>query len=707
MTAHIDKYLILIMIMIMMTNCNERQHLRYPVAREVDSSDNYFGTVITDPYRWLENDTSDETAAWVKSQNALTASCLHAIPGREKIGKRLREIWNYERFGVPFRKGDYLFYLKNDGLQNQSVLYCLDSKDPVPRVLIDPNSLSADGTISLTATSVSPDARFLAFSLSQSGSDWNTIRIMEIATGKILSDRLEWIKFSGMAWHGKGFYYCRYDKPVTGSALSIRNEYQKVFYHRVGADQSEDILIHENQHFPLRAFGAYVTADERFLVLYESESTNGNALYCRDLSRAEMRLTRIVGDFDYDYTVIDHEEGKLLVLTNFGAPKNQLVLIDPENPAPGMWKTIIPEQEDVLESVTVAGNKLAAIYMHHAASRAIIYDRKGIKSCDLELPGLGAISGVSGEKSHQELYYGFSSFNIPLTIYKCDLQSLIPEVWNKPLTRFDPDLYVVRQEFAESKDGTKVPLFITMKRGLPETGNHPVLLYGYGGFNISLTPSFNVGRIPFLDHGGVYVVANIRGGGEYGQEWHKAGILERKQNVFDDFISVAEYLIRRKYTTSGRLAIMGGSNGGLLVGACMTQRPDLFRAAIPQVGVLDMLRYHKFTIGWAWATDYGTSETEEGFEYLSKYSPLHNIRKGIQYPATLAFTADHDDRVVPAHTFKFIAELQSKQQGENPILVRIATRSGHGAGKPTEKQIEETTDLWSFLFKYLDMPMDD
>lgn len=705
MTAQLDKYLILIMIM--MTSCNERQHLRYPVAREVDSSDNYFGTVIKDPYRWLENDTSSETAAWIKAQNALTASYLQTIPGREKIGERLREIWNYERFGVPFRKGDYLFYLKNNGLQNQSVLFCLDSKDPVPRVLIDPNLWSQDGTIALTATSVSADARYLAFSLSQSGSDWNTIRIMEIATGKILSDRLEWIKFSGMAWHGNGFFYSRYDKPVTGSVLSIRNEYQKVFYHRVGTDQLEDLLIHENQRFPLRTYGVSVTEDERFLVLYESESTSGNALYCRDLSKSDTKLTRIIDDFDQDHTVIDHEGGKLLVLTNLGAPKNRLVLIDPENPAPGMWKTIIPEQADVLESVTVAGDKLAALYMHHAASLATIYGRNGMKMGDLELPGLGTISGISGERSHQELYYGFSSFNIPLTIYRYDLQSMVPEVWNKPQTGFDPDQYVVRQEFAESRDGTKIPLFITTKKGLPETGNHPVLLYGYGGFNVSLTPSFNVGRIPFLDHGGVYVVANIRGGGEYGQEWHKAGTLERKQNVFDDFISVAEYLISHHYTSSERLAIMGGSNGGLLVGACMTQRPDLFRVAIPQVGVLDMLRYHKFTIGWAWATDYGTSETKEGFEYLSKYSPLHNIRKGMHYPATLAFTADHDDRVVPAHTFKFIAELQSKQLGENPILVRIATRSGHGAGKPTEKQIEEAVDLWSFLFKHLDMPMDE
>jgi prolyl oligopeptidase len=567
--------------------------------------------------------------------------------------------------------------------------------------------LSADGTIALTATSVSSDAAYLAYSLSQSGSDWNTIHIMEIATGKILPDRLEWIKFSGMAWYGNGFFYSRYDQPLKGSVLSGRNEYQKVFYHRVGASQQEDQLIHENRQFPLRTYGARVSDDERFLALYESESTSGNALYCRDLSKPGTKLTCIAGNFDHDHTVIDHEEGKLLVLTNLGSPKNRLVLIDPENPSPAMWKTIIPEQEDVLESVTVTGDKLVALYMHHAASVASVFDRNGRKTGDLKLPGPGTISGISGERAHPELYYGFSSFNIPLTIYRCDLKSLVPEVWNKPTTSFDPGQYVVRQEFAESKDGTKIPLFITMKKGLPETGNHPVLLYGYGGFNISLTPSFNVGRIPFLENGGVYVVANIRGGGEYGQEWHKAGTLERKQNVFDDFISVAEYLINRKYTTSGRLAIMGGSNGGLLVGACMTQRPDLFRVAIPQVGVMDMLRYHKFTIGWAWATDYGTSETEEGFGYLVKYSPLHNIRKGVRYPATLAFTADHDDRVVPAHTFKFIAELQSKQEGENPVLIRIAVRSGHGAGKPTEKQIEEATDLWSFLFMHLDMPADD
>lgn len=698
---NIFRLFILFMLVMAMDACKSGHKPDYPVARKVDTVDNYFGTNVPDPYRWLENDTSAETGAWVAAQQQLTESYLSGIPFRNSIRERLTKIWNYPRYGVPFREGPYLFFFKNDGLQNQAVLYVQEGDAGTPRVLLDPNTLSADGTLSLSDLSVSHDGKYMAYSLSQSGSDWNTIHVMEIADGKILGDTLKWVKFSQMAWQGNGFYYSCYDAPKPGMELSSKNEHQKVWYHKVGDRQSADRLIYANPAFPLRTYGVQTTEDERFLILYESESTSGNALWYRDLSGPEVPFRQLTKGFDHEYSVLDHLEGKLLVITNHEAPKRKMVLMDPVAPDPSRWKDIIPEKEEVLETASMAGSGLVAVYMHHASSQAFLYDMTGKQLAEMNLPGIGTLAGFSGKRGVNTAYYGFTSFTFPTTIFRLDLANNTSEVFYRPEIDFNPDLYEVKQIFFASKDGTEVPMFIVMKKGTLLNGENPLLLYGYGGFNVSLTPSFSISRLVFLENGGIYVMVNLRGGGEYGEDWHKAGTREKKQNVFDDFIAAAEYLIREKYTSPEKLAIMGGSNGGLLVGACMTQRPDLFRVAIPQVGVLDMLRYHKFTIGWAWASDYGTSETKEGFDYLIRYSPLHNIREGVNYPATLAFTADHDDRVVPAHTFKFMAELQARHTGPNPVLVRIESKAGHGAGKPTAKIIDEATDLWTFVFYHL------
>jgi prolyl oligopeptidase len=526
---------------------------------------------------------------------------------------------------------------------------------------------------------------------------------MEISTGNVLPDTLKWVKFSGMSWQSDGFYYSRYDAPGKGKELSNKNEFHKVYYHKIGTKQSADKLIHQNLQYPQRNYGAYVTEDQRFLILYESESTSGTAVYCRDLSKPETAFRQLAEGFDFEYGVVDNLGDKLLVVTNNSAPKKKLILMDPLKPEPSNWTTVIPERDDVLESVTLAGNVLVSEYMQNAASKGYLYSLDGKLIHEMNLPGIGTLAGFNGKKGDNLAFYGYTSFTFPTTIFKYDIQQNTSEIYNAPDIDFDPDLYEVKQEFFLSKDQTRVPMFIIHKKGLALNGSNPLLLYGYGGFNVNLTPGFSLSRLLFLENGGVYVVVNLRGGGEYGEDWHKAGIKEKKQNVFDDFIAAAEYLIAEKYTDPAHLAIMGGSNGGLLVGACMTQRPELFKVAIPQVGVMDMLRYHKFTIGWAWASDYGTSETKEGFDYLFKYSPLHNLKEGVHYPATLAFTADHDDRVVPAHTFKYMATLQEKHQGENPVLVRIETKAGHGAGKPTAKVIDEVTDLWSFVFYNLGM----
>jgi prolyl oligopeptidase len=694
---------ILFILSLLMTMSACKQNIKYPAARKVDTVNNYFGTMIADPYRWLENDTSAETAEWVKLENELTDNYLSKIPYREKLKARLTKIWDYPKIGVPSKEGPWYIFSKNDGLQNQSVLYVQDGLEGTPRVLLDPNTLSADGTVALAGTSVSHDGRYMAYSLAKSGSDWNDILVMEVATGKKLADSLHWVKFSGMSWQGDGFYYSRFDEPGKGTELSGTNENHKVFFHKVGTPQSEDKLVYANPKFPLRNYGGYTTEDERFLILYESESTSGNSLYYRDLSKKEMPFKMIAEGFDYDYGIVDNLGDKLLMVTNYKAPKKKLVLVDPADPKPERWKVIIPEADNVLESVTLAGDRLVAEYQQRAISVAFIYDLEGKFLHKVALPGLGTLTGFSGKKNENTAFYGYTSFTFPPTVYKYDVAKNESSVYTKPAIEFDPDKYEVKQVEYSSKDHTTVTMFIVHKKGLELNGKNPTLLYGYGGFNISMTPGFSISRVVFLESGGVYAMPNLRGGGEYGEDWHKAGTKERKQNVFDDFIAAAEYLIAEKYTCPEKLAIMGGSNGGLLVGACMTQRPDLFKVAIPQVGVLDMLRYHKFTIGHAWASDYGTSDTKEGFDYLIKYSPLHNIKDSTSYPATLAFTADHDDRVVPAHTFKFISTLQEKNLGKNPILVRIDTKAGHGGGKPTAKLIEEVTDLWSFVFYNLDV----
>ena len=678
-------------------SCNQQQKINYPETKKTDVTDNYHGTQVADPYRWLENDTSAETAAWVEAQNKVTFGYLEQIPFREQIKNRITKIWDYPKYSVTFKKGNRYFYFKNDGMQNQSVLYVQESLEAEPKVLLDPNKFSDDGTVALSNYDISKDGKYLAYGISRGGSDWNEIMVMEVENGNKLDDHLKWIKFSGISWKNDGFYYSRYDEPK-GSELSGKNEFHKVFYHKIGTPQSEDKLIFENKNFPLRNYYASTTDDERFLILYESDTTKGNALHYMDLSAKNPQFATIVADFDNEHVVIDNIDGNLLVRTNFNAPKYRLVLIDPANPAKENWKIILPEEQEVLEGITLIGGKIVAEYMKDACSKAYIYDMEGKKLDELNLPGIGTLGGLNGHKDDNVAFYGYSSFTFPSTIYKYDIEKNESVIYRDPQVDFDASLYETKQIFYESKDGTKVPMFIVHKKGLEMNGKNPTLLYGYGGFNISMTPGFSTSRLILLEQGGVFAMANLRGGGEYGEEWHLAGTKERKQNVFDDFIAAAEYLIQNGYTSPDFLAINGGSNGGLLVGACMIQRPDLFRVALPAVGVMDMLRYHQFTIGWAWVSDYGSSENAGDFAYLIKYSPLHNLKKGTCYPATMVTTADHDDRVVPAHSFKFAATLQEAQSCNNPVLIRIETKAGHGAGKPTTKIIEELADFYSFIF---------
>ncbi len=694
-------FLFIISLLISMTSCHHK--IKYPITKKVDVVDNYFGTKVADPYRWLENDTSAETAEWVREQNAVTDDYLSKIPFRDKIREKLTKIWNYPKYGVPFREGPWYFYYKNNGLQNQSVLYVRKGLDGNPRVLLDPNALSSDGTIALAGISASHDGKFLAYSIARSGSDWNEIHVMEIKSGKLLPDTLKWIKFSGMAWQKDGFYYSRFEEPKQGEELTGENKNHKVFYHVVGTPQKSDRLIYENKKFPDRNYGAQVTDDEHFLIIYETETTTGNALWYQDLTSKRTGFKLLAPGFENDYNIIDNVGDKLIVMTNLKAPKRMLILMDPIKPDPANWKTIIPERDDVLEAADLAGDKIISTYMQKAISKAFVYNLSGKFLYEMELPSLGTITGIRGKKEDKIAFYGFTGFLYPSTIFKYDVVNNKSTIYNASEIDFNPDEYETTQVSYMSKDKTTITMFIVNKKGIKLDGKNPTLLYGYGGFNISMTPTFSISRTIFLANGGVYAVANIRGGGEYGEMWHKAGIKEKKQNVFDDFIAAAEYLISEKYTSPDKLAIMGGSNGGLLIGACMTQRPELFRVAIPQVGVMDMLRYHKFTIGRAWASDFGTSETKEGFEYLYKYSPLHNLKKGVAYPATLATTGDHDDRVVPMHTFKFMATLQEDQAGDYPVLVRIETKAGHGGGKPTTKVIDEATDIWSFVMFNLGM----
>ena len=689
----------------MMQACQfEDPALQYPQTQRSDHKDVYFGTEVADPYRWLEDDNSQETAEWVSAQNTLTNDYLSKIKFREPLKQRLEQIWNYPKIGVPFKKGGRYYFFKNDGLQNQSVLYVQDNLESEPRILLDPNTFTADGTIALAGISPSPDGRYFAYSISRGGSDWNEILVMDLTNGSMLQDTVKWVKFSGISWFGNGFYYSAYDAPAEGQALSGSNEFHKIKYHQLGASVSDDVVIFEDKANPKRNFYGFVTDDSKFLVVSESQSTSGNALYVKSLDDPKSAFVKIADGYDFDYSVIDHLNGNLLVLTTFNAPMKQLVLIDPANPSFENWTVIIPEAPQVLESVSLAGDFIYAEYLEDANNKGYFFDYTGRKIKQLELPTLGTISGFSGDKGDNVAFYGFTSFTFPSSVYQLNLKTSESSVYAASQVSFDPVAFETEQIFFESKDGTKVPMFIVYKKGMKKNGNNPLLLYGYGGFDVSLTPSFSVSRLPFLEQGGIYVSVNLRGGGEYGKKWHEAGQKLNKQNVFDDFISAAEYLIANKYTKPEKIAVMGGSNGGLLVGAVMTQRPDLFKVAIPIVGVLDMLRYQNFTIGWAWSGDYGRSDdNEEMFRYLYNYSPLHNIKQGVSYPATLAITADHDDRVVPAHTFKFMSELQHKQTGKNPVLVRIETKAGHGAGKPTSKMIEENADMYSFIMKNLGM----
>jgi prolyl oligopeptidase len=671
--------------------------ISYPESHKTEVTDTYFGTEVKDPYRWLENDTSDETKAWVKKQNEVTQSYLGKIPYREKFKTRLKELLNYPRYSSPFKAGEYYLFSKNDGLQNQAVFYKQKGLTGNSEVFLDPNVLSGKGTVSVGYAGFSKDKKLAAYTLSTAGSDWSEIRIKEVVTNRELPDVIQFVKFSGAAWVGNGFYYSRYPEPVKGSEFSGQNRFHTVYFHTLGTPQSEDRLVYEDKNHPLRYHGVYVTEDERFLILSISEGTDGNEIWFQDLKAGDKTFKPLITGFENSSNVIDNEGGNLLVYTNVAAPNYRLVSVNSANTAQTDWKEMIPEKPELLQSVSVAGSFLFSNYLKDVTTRIYQLDRMGKQIREIKLPVPGSAEGFGGEKTDTEVFYTFTTFNYPPTIFKFDLKSGTSEVFRKAELKFNPEDYEVKQVFVPSKDGTKVPMFIVHKKGLKLDGNRPTLLYAYGGFNISLEPAFSPTRIAFLENDGVYVQANIRGGGEYGETWHKAGMLEKKQNVFDDFISCAEWLKKNSYTSSEKLAIQGGSNGGLLIGAIMTQRPDLVKVCIPQVGVLDMLRFQKFTVGWGWVDEYGSSDKADEFEFLYKYSPLHNIQK-TAYPATLVTTADHDDRVVPAHSFKFIATLQDHQTGNNPVLIRIETDAGHGAGTALNKSIDQVADIYSFIF---------
>jgi prolyl oligopeptidase len=682
-----------------MISCQNERPLKYPQTAMLDVVDEYFGVLVPDPFQWLEDDNSPETKAWVEEQNKVTFDYLGRIPFRERLRERLTELWDFERYTTPFWQGSYYFYFKNDGMQNHSVLYVREGIDGESRMLIDPNQMCQEGTISLSGLGISADGKYLSYGISKGGSDWREFFVKEVATGKDLEDHLKWIKFSGMAWQGDGFYYSRYDQPAPGQELSAANEYHKVFYHRLGTSQDKDILIYQDKNHSRRNFSAWTSQDERFLVIYESQGSSGNALQVKDLSKPKSGFVRIIEGFDYNHTIIDNNGSKLLMLTNYMAPRYRLVEVDPAKPTESNWREVIPESENVLRGVNFIGGRIIANYLQDASSKAFIYSLDGEKLDEVKLPGLGSLGGFSGKKDQDKAFFSFTSFVYPSTIFQFDVKANEYQVYFAPdIPGFNPEEFETKQVFYQSKDGTQVPMFITHKKGIKLNGKNPTTLYGYGGFNVSRTPSFSVSNLPWYENGGIYVVANIRGGGEYGREWHRAGTQLNKQNTFDDFIAAAEYLIEHKYTSAEKLAIRGGSNGGLLVGAVINQRPDLFRVAVPAVGVMDMLKYHKFTIGWAWVPDYGSSDDSLHFHNLYAYSPLHNIRQGVNYPATLVTTADHDDRVVPAHSFKYIAQLQKMHAGPNPVIIRIETQAGHGAGKPTSKIIEEVADMLAFTW---------
>jgi prolyl oligopeptidase len=726
--------------------------LTYPAAARGTQVDDYHGVSIADPYRWLEDTDSPATKAWVEAQNRLTDSFLATIPERPAIKNRLTEIWNYARFSAPFKAGGRYFYLQNSGLQNQSILYVQDGKNAAPRVLLDPNVLSSDGTVALSGRAASDNGRYLAYSISTSGSDWQEVHVRDVNTGRDLPDTLKWVKFSGLSWthDDKGFFYSRYDEPKSGNKMTNVNRNHKIYYHRIGRPQSSDELIYDRPDQPDWLLFGSVTDDGQYLIITVAQGTDvRNRLYFIDLDnpgkpKINNPVFRLIDRFDSEYEFVGNRGTMFYVRTDRNAPKGRIVAISIENPREERWNTIVAESKDALVTATTAGEDIVAKYLKDAQSSirffsagrddrrdrqrpqpvprrnpGSIYDDTSTAPIvtrgqqltgggftlrgELPLPGIGTVNEIHGRQGDDEMFYSFTSFLYPTTVYRYDLKTRRNEVFRAPKVAFDASKYETRQVFFTSKDGTRVPMFITAKKGLQLDGNNPTLLYAYGGFNISSTPSFSSANATWLEMGGIYALANLRGGGEYGKEWHEGGMLAKKQNVFDDFIAASGYLIREKYTSTPKLAIRGGSNGGLLVGAVMTQRPELFGATLPEVGVMDMLRFQKFTIGWAWTSDYGSSDNPEQFKYLRAYSPLHNIKPGTCYPPTLAFTADHDDRVVPGHTFKFVATLQAAQGCANPVLVRIETKAGHGAGKPTTKQIDEAADRFAFLVRALRM----
>lgn len=676
---------------------NKMMELKYPVTKTVDQVDDYHGTKVKDEYRWLENDNAADTKAWVIAENKVTSEYLQQIPYRKAIAERYADLWNFPKLSSPYKVGENYFFSKNDGLQNQSVIYIQKGLDGAPEVFLDPNKMSEKGTASIGLAGFSKDNKYCAYTRSDAGSDWSEIHVVNIDTKKETGDLIKWAKFSGAAWYKDGFFYSRYPAPKEGEALSGNNLHHNVYYHKLGNDQSKDKLIYEDPKNPGMYHNVGITEDGKYLLLYASPGTDGYAVYFKDLEKDGPFMELFKG-YDHKSSVVKHTNGRFLVRTDIGAPKYRLVSVDPYNPAPENWKEIIPETENFLQGVNAGAGQLFVNYLVDATDRFYQYNYDGTNKREIKLPGLGSAGGFGGKEEDKVLFYSFTSFTYPNTIFKYDPKTGESTQFYQAKLKFNPEDYVEKQVFFTSKDGTRVPMFIVHKKGLKMDGNNPCYQYGYGGFNISLTPFFSTSRIILLENGGIFAIVTLRGGGEYGEEWHKAGMLLNKQNVFDDFIAASEYLIKEGYTSKEKLAIAGGSNGGLLVGACMTQRPDLFAVAFPAVGVLDMLRYHLFTVGKGWIPEYGSSDDPTQFQNLLSYSPLHNLKKGVKYPSTMITTGDHDDRVVPAHSFKFAAKLQACHSGTNPVLIRIETDAGHGAGKPVSKIIEEQADMWSFMF---------
>lgn len=682
--------------------------LNYPQTRKEEVVDTLHGVKIADPYRWLEDDNAEDTKAWVKEQNKVTFSYLEKLPRREEIEARLKELWNYERVGMPFEKGSRWFYSYNSGLQNQSVLMTSESLAGKASVLLDPNAMSKDGTTSLTDYEPTEDGKLMAYGVSEAGSDWTTLRVRDIATGRDLEDVVKWVKFSGVSWlkDGSGFFYSRYDEPKPGAALTAKNEFHKLFFHKLGTVQSEDKLVYERKNEPKWGFGGHVTEDGEYLIIQVWLGTEPkNRVFYKKIA-ADAPVVELLHENDARYEFIDNDGPVFYFRTDLNAPCFQVIAIDVRKPQRGNWRIVIPEAPKVLlEDVSTVGGQMFCQYLRDAKTEVRCFDLDGKPIRDIQLPGIGSAGGFGGKRKDTQTFYNFTSFTEPGAIYRMDLKSGESTLWRKPEVKFDGSAYETKQVFYKSKDGTQVPMFIVHKKGLKLDGTNPTLLYGYGGFNINMTPGFSVSRAVWVEMGGVFAMPNLRGGGEYGREWHQAGIKLGKQHVFDDFIAAAEWLIANQYTSREKLAIQGGSNGGLLVGACMTQRPELYAAALPAVGVLDMLRFEKFTIGWGWKSDYGTVENKAEFNALLKYSPYHNLKPGTRYPATLVLTSDHDDRVVPAHSFKFASRLQECQAKDGPpTLIRIETSAGHGAGTALNKTIEKTADEWAFLVKALGMP---